>query len=178
MFRLSDLLPYENIVIQCHDHPDPDAVASAFGVYAYLTRQGKQAQIVYSGLEQIKKRNVSYMIEWLNIPISHVRDPATVPRSELVVCVDCQYGQGNITEMEAETVAIIDHHLLVAREEDYNMGIIQPSLGSCATLVWDLLRKEGFDFGADKDIPASLYYGCLTDTNNFTEISHPLDKDM
>jgi phosphoglycolate phosphatase len=118
------------------------------------------------------------MIEWLNIPISHVRDPETVPPPGLLVCVDCQYGQGNITAVEAEAVAIIDHHLLVADEEDYDFGIIQPSLGSCATLVWDLLRKEDFDFGADKDIPASLYYGCLTDTNNFTEISHPLDKDM
>jgi phosphoglycolate phosphatase len=178
MFKLSELLQYNDITIQCHDNPDPDALSSAFGVYTYLVRNGKNANIIYSGVEKIKKRNIRYMIEWLNIPVRHVRDIGAIPKPELLVCVDCQYGEGNITRIEAEAVAIIDHHRQVVKDGEFALGIIQSSLGSCATLVWDLLRRENFDFGADKDIPASLYYGLLTDTNNFTEISHPLDKDM
>ena len=40
--RLSDLLKYDRIVIQCHNNPDPDALASGFAVWKYLTRNGKK----------------------------------------------------------------------------------------------------------------------------------------
>ena len=178
MFRLSELLRYNDIVIQCHDNPDPDTISSAFGIYAYLTQHGRRAKIIYSGFEPIKKRNVLLMLEWLKIPIEHVKDAERFPKAELLVCVDCQYGEGNITNIDAAAIAIIDHHLQVVEQDEFDLGTIQSQLGSCATLVWDLLRDEDFDFGANKDIPASLYYGLLTDTNNFSEISHPLDKDM
>lgn len=40
--RLSQLLAYDDIVVQCHDNPDADAIASGFGVYTYLKNQGKK----------------------------------------------------------------------------------------------------------------------------------------
>ncbi|MCL1823053.1 MAG: DHH family phosphoesterase [Oscillospiraceae bacterium] len=180
MFTLSEFLKYDNIVIQCHDHPDPDTISSAFGIYSYLQRNGKNVKIIYSGLEQIKKRNVQLMIEWLNIPVEHVKssDAEDFPKPQLLICVDCQYGEGNVTRIEAETVAVIDHHRQTANGGESDIVVIQSQLGSCATLVWDLLTDVDFDFSLDKDVPASLYYGLLTDTNNFSEINHPLDKDM
>ena len=30
---LEELQQYDNITVQCHDNPDADAIASAFGVY-------------------------------------------------------------------------------------------------------------------------------------------------
>ena len=39
--ELKDLLGYENVVIQCHDNPDPDALASDFGLYRYFSQKGK-----------------------------------------------------------------------------------------------------------------------------------------
>jgi len=176
-FKLSDLLKYDNIVIQCHDNPDPDAVSSAFGVLTYLQRQGKTVKIIYSGFERIKKRNVQLMLDWLNIPVEYIKNTEDFGRPGLLICVDCQYGEGNVTRIEADAVAVIDHHR-PSSSQVYDLGAIQSQLGSCATLVWDLLRREDFDFAADKDIPAALYYGLLTDTNGFSEINHPLDKDM
>ncbi|MCL2638104.1 MAG: DHH family phosphoesterase [Oscillospiraceae bacterium] len=177
-FKLSDLLTYDDIVIQCHDHPDADTISSAFGVYHYLKRQGKSARMVYSGFSKISKRNILLMLEWLNIPLEYVKHADEFPAPDVLVCVDCQYGQGNVTKIAAKAVAVIDHHLQVLEDDEFDLGVIQPHLGSCATLVWDLLREEYFDFAADKDIPASLYYGLMTDTNDFSEINHPLDKDM
>ncbi|MCL1866889.1 MAG: DHH family phosphoesterase [Oscillospiraceae bacterium] len=175
MFKLSQLLDYDNILIQCHNHPDPDTIASAFGVYHYLKRAGKSPRIVYSGFEPIKKRNVELMVEWFNIPVEHVQNADKVPPPDLLVCMDCQYGEGNIAKIKAPKVAVIDHHLKVT---DFELGVIQSNLGSCSTLVWTLLKAEDFDFALCKDVPASLYYGLLTDTNNFSEINHPVDKDM
>jgi phosphoglycolate phosphatase len=177
-FKLSDLLPYDDIVIQCHDHPDADTISSGFGVYHYLKRQGKSPRMIYSGFSKISKRNIKLMTEWLNIPIEYVKHADRFPPPDLIICVDCQYGQSNVTAVRAGAVAVIDHHLQVIEDSEFDLGIIQPQFGSCATLVWDLLREEDFDFAADKDIPAALYYGLLTDTNDFSEINHPLDKDM
>ena len=47
--KLSDLLEYDDIVVQCHDNPDADAIASGFGVYSYLKAMGKDVRFIYSG---------------------------------------------------------------------------------------------------------------------------------
>ncbi|MCL2019441.1 MAG: DHH family phosphoesterase [Oscillospiraceae bacterium] len=177
-FRLSQLLKYDNIAIQCHDHPDGDAISSAFGVYSYLKEQGKDPVIVYSGFGRIRKPNILKMIEWFNIPVEYIKPSEKHLHPELLICVDCQYGQGNVAKIEADAVAVIDHHLQVIEENEFDLGVILPQLGSCATLVWDLLCKEDFDFSRNVDVTTALYYGLLTDTNEFSEINHPLDKDM
>ena len=46
------------ITIQCHDNPDPDALASAFGLYRYFSGKGIKAQIIYSGKFKIRKSNL------------------------------------------------------------------------------------------------------------------------
>ena len=61
--KLSDLLIYDNIVIQCHDNPDADALASGFGLYLYFTEKGKQVRFVYSGKYKIQKSNLVLMLQ-------------------------------------------------------------------------------------------------------------------
>lgn len=41
--RLSDLLSYDDIVIQCHDNPDADALASGAALHWYFTQKGKKS---------------------------------------------------------------------------------------------------------------------------------------
>ena len=171
--RLSELLTFNSIVVQCHDNPDADALASGYGVYTYLKEQGKDVRFVYGGRYPIQKSNLVLMVSELQIPIEHV-DSLKTP--ELLVTVDCQYGEGNVTKFDAGTVAVIDHHQV--------SGVLPPlsevrsNLGACATVVRELLRLEGVDINKNKGLATALYYGLLTDTNNFTEISHPLDKDL
>lgn len=171
--RLRDFLAYDNIVIQCHDNPDADAIASGFGVCMYLKSKGKSVRFVYGGKYLIQKSNLVLMVSELKIPVEHVEN---LPVSSLLVMVDCQYGQGNVTRFDAETVAVIDHHQISGELPEWN--IVRSNLGSCATLVYDLLRAEGIDVNADKRLATALYYGLMTDTNNFAEIFHPLDRDL
>ena len=105
--RLSDLLNFQDIVIQCHNNPDADAIASGFGVYTYLKAHNKNVRLIYSGPNQIQKANLCLMVETLNIPIEHVE---TLNSPELLITVDCQHGEGNVNSFEAKTIAIIDHH--------------------------------------------------------------------
>jgi nanoRNase/pAp phosphatase (c-di-AMP/oligoRNAs hydrolase) len=73
MFTLSTLLNYDNIVIQCHNNPDADTIASGFAVYSYLKSHGKNARMIYSGNAEITKANLLEMVDSLSIPIKYVR---------------------------------------------------------------------------------------------------------
>ena len=171
---LKDLDRFEKITLQCHDNPDPDAIASAFGLYRYFKSKGKQVRIIYSGRFRIMKSNLLLMISELEIPIQYLA--ASDEKIEgLLLTVDCQYGQGNVTRFEADTVAVIDHH---NGDAGLELQEIKPELGGCATLVWQMLTVAGFDVMRDRDLATALYYGLMTDTGGFSEVYHPLDKDM
>ena len=174
--RLADLEQYSSITIQCHDNPDADAIGAGFGLYCYFKSKHKKVRLVYSGQNRIKKKNLMLMKEKLNIPIKYIHPKREEAVSGLLITVDCQYGAGNVRKLPAEHVAIIDHHPQECADADH--VCIQPHLGSCATLVWSMLKEEGFPINENMDLGTALYYGLFTDTNQFSELFNPLDMDM
>ena len=84
---LEKLLNYNKVCIQCHNNPDSDTIASAFGVYRYLQTKGIEASIIYSGPQKIKKNAIITMIKECQIPISYVD---TLPECEVLLLADCQ----------------------------------------------------------------------------------------
>lgn len=174
--RLSDLEKYKSVTIQCHDHPDADAIGAGYGLYRYFTDRGCSVRLIYSGQSRIQRTNLKLMIEKLDIPLEYVA-PGELKRVDgLLLTVDCQYGEGNVTYIEAEHVAVIDHHpLTVTGLKDYR---VQQNLGSCSTLVWSMLREEHYPVAKDVNLGTALYYGLYMDTNQFSELFNPLDMDM
>ncbi len=176
--KLHDLLQFNAIVIQCHDNPDADAIASGYGLYTYFKSQGKDVRFIYRGRNKIRKSNLRIMLKELSIPIEYVPDFNLNP--ELLITVDCQYGQRNVTETKAENVAIIDHHQKTVELPE--LSEVRSSVGSASTVVWDMICAEGDDakelIDEDKNLSTALYYGLFTDTNKLSEVSHPLDRDM
>lgn len=173
--RLSELLRYDSITIQCHDNPDADAIASGFGLYCFFLSKDKQVKLIYSGKNEIQKSNLLLMIEKLNIPITYVPEGEPYCTGDLLITVDCQYGAGNVTRLNADNIAIIDHHQVEISEIE--MSHIIPGTGSCSTIVWQMLTEEGYAVTDDNGLGTALYYGLLTDTNHFTEMSNPVDRD-
>ncbi len=171
--RLSELNTYSNIVIQCHDNPDPDAIGAGYALYKFFESQGKCVKFIYSGNLKITKPNIQMIINEFNIPLEYV-DQLDI--QGLLITVDCQYGAGNVTKLNAEDVAIIDHHQ--PEVEGIEKAEIRSFLSSACTLVWDILTEEGFDVNTYIDVATALYYGLFTDSGGFSEIHHPLDKDM
>ncbi|PHU38108.1 HAD-IA family hydrolase [Agathobacter ruminis] len=171
--RLKDLLVYDNIIIQCHNDPDADTIGSGFALHTYLHEQGKKVALVYSGKNRIRKSNLIKMIEKLQIPIRYVE---TVSDCDLLITVDCQYGEGNVAFLPAKNVAIIDHHMISTELPD--LAEVRSHLASCATLVWAMLREEGFDVNKHRNVATALYYGLYMDTGGLVEISHPMDRDF
>lgn len=164
---------YKRICIQCHDNPDADALASGYALYKYFESCGQDVKFIYTGRNKITKPNLIMMIDELKIPVQYVEE---LPECDILITADCQYGSGNVTKFEVPKVAMIDHHQCgIMQNENY---YIRSSLGSCATVVWDLLRAVGYDMDDDICLSTALYYGLYNDTNQFEEIYHPLDKDM
>ena len=172
--KLHELLRYNDIVIQCHDNPDADALASGYALWWYFKQMGKSANFIYRGRNPVTKSNLRIMIERLDIPVSYEPNYMTIP--ELLVTVDCQYGQKNVTKTDAETVAVIDHHQVTS--ELTELSEVRSGMGSWATILWDMIREEGLSVDDDRNLSTALYYGLFTDTNRLSEVSHPLDRDM
>lgn len=173
---LTDYLNYRQIVIQCHDNPDADTIASGFALYTYFSQKGISTRLIYSGRFRIHKSNLVLMIEKLSIPIEYVEANTLSLQEELLITVDCQYGAGNVTLFPALHTAVIDHHQIeIASLED---SVIMSNFGSCSTIVWQLLTQAGMDFDLYPDVSTALYYGLFTDTLQFSEIYNPADKDM
>ena len=173
--KLRDLEKYNPITIQCHDNPDADTLGAGYALYCYFKSKEKDVRLIYSGRTQIQKTNLRLMVEELNIPVEYISSENMEIIKGLLITVDGQYGAGNVTKLEAENVAIIDHH----QKEIANVELsrIQPTLGSCSTLVWKMLMEEDYKL-EDPIVGTALYYGLYTDTNQFSEIYNPLDMDM
>lgn len=172
--KLSSLLNYNSIVIQCHDNPDADALCSGYVLYRYFSRFSKNVRFIYSGNFEVTKSNLVYLISKLHIPIEYVTKLKTKP--DLLLMTDCQYGEGNVQRFEAHEVAVIDHHQVSTKLPKSNE--VRSNLGSCCTVIWNLLMLENMDDFFDKKVSTALYYGLYCDTNSFSEIAHPLDRDM
>lgn len=70
--RLEELLQFDQIVIQCHDDPDADAVASGFALLEYLKSQGKTPRLVYGGSRPVSKSNMLLMLQIFQIPLDWI----------------------------------------------------------------------------------------------------------
>lgn len=171
--KLSHLNKFNQIVIQIHDNPDADAIGSGYAIYKYFLQKGKDVRLVYGGENELSKSNVKLLVSELNIPVEHVRE---LEPPELLITVDCCYGEGNVQRFEARNVAVIDHHN-TGRFSD-EMTEIRSNLVSCATVCYALLSAEGYDVNKDISVATALYYGLYMDSNQLSEIRHPLDNDM
>ncbi len=170
---LRRFLAYKSVCIQCHDNPDADTVASAFGVYRYLRAHDVDAAIIYGGSTPIDKTAMKILIRECDIQIEHVD---ALPPSDILLLVDCQYGQGNAEVFDAERIAIIDHHIRkVDNAPDY---FIESGYQSCSTIVWEMLKEEGYPVEEDDALAVALLYGLYTDTACFADLFGSADNNM
>ena len=183
--KLAQLLQFDNIIVQCHNTPDADAIASGMALTKYLTENGKRVAFVYGGNFEITKSNLKLMISDLGVDIHYVRHQAQLSQllgireqelPGLLITVDCQYGEGNVRKFKAKNIAVIDHHQVSNQLPE--LAEVRSYLASCSTLVWDMLRDADYSVADDKKLSTALYYGLMTDSNNFSEIQHPVDMDM
>lgn len=176
--KLADLLSYENIVIQCHDKPDADTIASGFALLKYLERNGKKPRLVYTGRQKVTRGSLHEMIRKFEIPLTYL--PEAEEEAELLVMVDCRAGERNVTALPCRNLAVIDHHTVRAGEtlpRLHEVRTEEEGYASCATVLWAMLKEAGFPVEMDLQMPTILYYGLYMDTQEL-KTAQKMDREM
>lgn len=176
--KLNDLLNFKDIIIQCHNNPDADTIASGFAVHHYLKNNGINSELIYSGFSEATKPNILTMIEQLDIPIRYVpsNEAKSYRKPELLLTVDCLHGESNVVNFDAVNYAAIDHHICYGQLPP--LSEIRSNYGSCSSLIAKMYDDEGININENEAISTALYYGLFMDTNSFSELYHPADKDL
>jgi len=164
----------DEVFIQPHNVPDPDAIASSLGIFYLLSQRGiKKLGIVYD--QEIEKANSLRMLELFNVPVVRAADASTLGEEDWAVLVDAQKGNANITDLPTDEVAVIDHH-----EYRGNMGYrfedVRPNVGACSSIVAEWFFENNIE--PPKIIATALLYGIFMDTDNLTRGASDFDINM
>ncbi len=164
----------EHVYIQTHNFPDPDAIASAYGLQRLLELRGVHATLCYKG--KIDRYSTGKLVEIMEIELLNVDDLEKVlSDDDEVILVDSQRGNSNIFDMTGDEIICVDHH----PDNDlsaYRFRDIRPEIGACATMIAQYFFENNIPM--DSRIATSLTYGIRIDTSNLTRGVSKLDIEM
>lgn len=177
MTKLGELLQQinrEHVYIQTHNFPDPDAIASAYGLQRLLAYRGISSTICYKG--KIDRYSTDKLRELMQIELDNIENISDVLTAEdEVILVDAQKGNSNISDITGDEIICIDHHPL-NEKFDYRFQDIRPEMGSCATMIAQYFFEN--DIPMDKNIATALTFGIRMDTNNLSRGTSKADIEM
>ena len=87
----------------------------------------------------------------MEIPVEYVKSYLR----QILLLVDGQYGRGNVYRFEADNIAMIDHHMPSMKKTEN--AFIDYSYQSCSTIVWELLKEEGYDVKANEKLEHCIF---------------------
>lgn len=159
------------VFIQTHNFPDPDAIASAYGLQTFLRNHGINASLCYKG--SIDNMAIKHVIQAYDIDILEYGQIADMNFEDKIILVDGQKLNANMTDLPGDEVACIDHHP-DNRKCEYSYVDIRPC-GACASIITQYFNDAGIPL--DQKTATMLLYGLQKDTNNMTWGVTGLDID-
>jgi nanoRNase/pAp phosphatase (c-di-AMP/oligoRNAs hydrolase) len=166
------ILPATSAIIITHDYPDPDCLASAFGVLHLLTFWGvKSAVISFGGF--VGRAENRAMIRVLNIPtvpfvLTDIKD------YDRIILVDCFPNKGNVPLPADVTIhAVIDHHPNQPPANTPYFHDIRKEFGATSTIITEYLVEAGCPI--TPKLATALFYGIKTDTGDMRRENVPED---
>lgn len=177
MTKLQELLKTihrEHVYIQTHNFPDPDAIASAYGLQYLLRKYGIDSTICYEG--KIDRYSTEKLHEMMQIEFLNMEELESVMTDEdEVILVDAQKGNSNIVDIIGDEIICIDHHPYNDKYQ-YRFKDIRSEIGACATIIAQYFFENGVSM--NEKIATALTYGIRIDTNNLARGVSKLDFEM
>lgn len=151
---------FSNLLILTHDYPDPDALASAYGLH-YLLKEGYgvSSKIVYGGI--IGRTENRAMVRLLKIPVQKLRK-SDWKRFSQVALVDTQPDfKNNSFPKRRKAFLVIDQHSSVTKPNAQFSIIDTECAATCVILAQALLFLK---LEIPTSLATALAYGILSDT--------------
>ncbi len=164
----------EHVYIQTHNFPDPDAIASAYGLQRLLAYRGIPATICYQG--KIDRYSTGKLVELTEIALFNTEDlEGMLTEDDEVILVDSQKGNSNVINITGDEIICVDHHPLNEKYR-YRFTDIRPGVGACATIIAQYFFEN--DIPMDRKVATALTYGIRVDTNHLSRSVSRLDLEM
>jgi nanoRNase/pAp phosphatase (c-di-AMP/oligoRNAs hydrolase) len=169
---LCRILSGSKVYLQTHNFPDPDAIASAFGLQKLLAHYGITALICYDGTAE--KLSAQAMLNHFGIEMVQICDLTDMQPEDKIVTIDCQKYNTNLTDLCGDEVACIDHHpTMIPCEYAYKDIRI---VGACSSIIAEYFFDNGIE--PDKNTASALVYGIKMDTADFSRGMTQFDAQM
>lgn len=157
--QILDNITGKHVYIQTHDFPDPDAIASAYGLSELLKIHGIEASICYRG--KIERYSTNGMVKALDIDMFKITSAEDLQLGAEVILVDSQKGNSNIIDTDGDEIICIDHHPTFT-EAKYRFADIRPEMGACSTIIAGYYIDNKIPM--DGKVATALMYGIKMDT--------------
>ncbi|MDA8426447.1 MAG: DHH family phosphoesterase [Treponema sp.] len=149
--------PRRQTLVQTHDYPDIDAVASAWALSELLALHGIESVCVHRG--EIRSRSLVRLLSELDLRIAAAPPPGASPN---IIVVDGSPTNGNVELFRGDLLAVIDHHRKVA-EPSAPFVDIRTEVAACATIVRSYWEESGKV--PPRDTATALLAGIQSDTD-------------
>jgi nanoRNase/pAp phosphatase (c-di-AMP/oligoRNAs hydrolase) len=159
-----------------HDNPDPDAIASGWGVHKLIRETlGKPVRLIGGG-GVIRAEN-RHMVELLGPPIELV-DKVEVEPTTATILVDCGPGAANhlLNGTYSRPIAVIDHHPPSPPANGITFKDIRPQVAASATIAASYLREQKLE--PDAKLAAAMVYAVRTETRGADTRYSKLDRTI
>jgi nanoRNase/pAp phosphatase (c-di-AMP/oligoRNAs hydrolase) len=169
---LTGLLKAPRVCFVSHVHPDPDSLASMFGL-AYLVEKklGKPCLITRDG--SVSRAENRAMVELLKLDLIPIEEIEWTDES-FVVMVDSQPNTGRHSLAEDQHFyAVVDHHVTPGDLGNVDFTDIRPSVGATSTLVTKYLIEQ--EVPIPTRLATALLYGIETEIGGFPREATELD---
>ncbi len=170
--KMIEILSEGNVYIQMHNYPDPDAIASAFGLQHLLSHYQIPSTICYDGTAE--KLSAQVMLNNFGIEMKQISELMDMTEQDKIVTVDSQKYNSNLTDLIGDEVACIDHHpTMIPCEYCYKDVRI---VGACSSLIAEYFFDN--DIPLSQNVASALVYGIKMDTADFSRGMTQFDVEM
>lgn len=170
--KLVSLLKGHKVYLQTHNFPDPDALASAYGMQVFLRAHGVESTICYAG--EVEANSTKKMMEVFQIDACEIDDIHDMKPEDYIVTIDGQKYNSNLSDFPGDEVACIDHHPTM-KPCAYQYSDLR-ICGACASIVTSYFKESGTTL--DMKTATALLYGIKMDTDSFNRGVTDFDIEM
>ncbi|MCS7468490.1 DHH family phosphoesterase [Stieleria sp. ICT_E10.1] len=171
---LESLSDCDEVVVVMHDNPDPDAIASGWGLKVLIDETVGLPTRVIGGGAIVRAEN-RHMVDLLEPPIELVDDFEFDDRTAAIL-VDCGAEASNhvLTRQGVKPFAIIDHHIADRRSIKTPFSDIRVEVAASASIIASYLREQQISPGAK--LATAMLYAISTETCAYESHYSSLDR--